>query len=84
MAELRRVGGGMESHRRPAGPRNLLPAEVEICQVLGIEEQDYWEFVDAAAKYVAERPAEYDIVPDVRNEPVSIVLTIYQWHFPDV
>jgi hypothetical protein len=68
----------MESHRRPAGPRHLLPAEVELCQFIGIDEKDYWEFVDSAAKYVADRPKEYAIVPDIRNEvgTVSLVLTV--------
>ena len=78
MAELRRVGGRLESHRRPRGPRALLPAEVELCETLGINEQEYWTFVDAAAEYVHERSEEYELIPDVRNEPatVAIVLTV--------
>ena len=77
MAELRRVGGRLESHRRIRGPRALLPAEVELCETLGINEQEYWTFVDAAAEYVHERSEEYELVPDVRNDVVTaIVLTV--------
>ena len=34
----------VESIRRPSGRRNLLPAEVALCEFIGITEQDYWEF----------------------------------------
>ena len=40
--QIRQVGGGMESHRSPLGPRRLLPAEADLCNALGIEESDYW------------------------------------------
>jgi len=53
-----------------------LPAEVEICQTLGITEEDYWIFVEDAANYVAERGEEYAHIPDVRNDPVSIIVNI--------
>lgn len=76
MAELRRVGGRLESHRRPRGERSLLPAEVEICQTLGITEKEYWIFVEDAANYVAERGEEYAHIPDVRNDPVTILINI--------
>ena len=35
----------MESIRQPYGQRLLLPAEVELCEVLGISEEEYFYFV---------------------------------------
>ena len=69
--QIRQVGGGMESHRSPLGPRRLLPAEAELCNALGIEESDYWEFIDLIQLHKPTRPSEYDLVPDIVNEPVS-------------
>ena len=36
----------MESFRRPGGRRVLLPAEVELCETVGITEDEYWYFVE--------------------------------------
>ena len=76
MAELRRVGGEMVPHRRPAGPRRLLPAEAELCNAVGLTEEEYWFFVDQTAAYNAERSKEYELIPDVRNEPVNVLFTL--------
>lgn len=76
MAELRRVGGGLESHRRPGGRRALLPAEAELCNALGLTESDYWYFVELTEAYNGQRDEAYALVPDVRNDPVSIVLAV--------
>ena len=38
----------MEPHRRPSGRRLLLPAEVELCEAVGLSEDEYWYFVEAA------------------------------------
>ena len=72
--DIRRVGGSMESYRRPAGPRRLLPAEAELCNALGIEESDYWGFVDLIQLHRPTRPSEYDLVPNIVNDPVSTFL----------
>ena len=61
----------MEPIRRPAGPRALLPAEVEMCQVLGITEADYWMFVDLAQAHNGERREGYELIPDIRCEPAT-------------
>lgn len=79
MAELpriRRVGGSLESHRAPAGMRVLLPAEIELCEAVGLTEQEYWDFVQLNEAYNGERSEAYAHIPDVRNDPVTIVVNI--------
>ena len=60
----------MEPHRRPAGRRALLPAEVEVCQHVGLTEEEYWFFVDQAEQYNGKRDSAYDLIPDIRCDPV--------------
>ena len=63
--------------RRGFGPRSaLLPYEVDICQNLGLTAEEYLEFFDAAYKYVEKRKEEYELIPDVRNEPTTILVNI--------
>lgn len=66
----------MEPGRRPAGRRVLLPAEAELCNVLGLNEEDYWYFVALTDAYSGQRDEAYELVPDVRNDPVSIIITL--------
>ena len=50
MAELpkniRRPGGDLVSARQPFGRRVLLPTEADLCNLLGITEEEYWQFVE--------------------------------------
>ena len=69
MDKLRRIGGKMESFRRPGGRRVLLPAEIELCKTVGITEDEYWYFVELAQAYNGKRPKEYDTLPYVVNMP---------------
>ena len=66
----------MESIRRPSGRRVLLPYEVDMCEMLGITPDDYWDFIFAAQEHLKERDKAYELVPDIRNDPVSIVTTL--------
>ena len=59
----------MESFRRPGGRRVLLPAEIELCETVGITEDEYWYFVELAQAYNGKRPKEYDEIPYVVNMP---------------
>ena len=59
----------MESFRRPGGRRVLLPAEIELCKIVGITEDEYWYFVELAQAYNGKRPKEYDEIPYVVNMP---------------
>lgn len=74
MAELRRVGGEMESRRTLAAPRVLLPSEIQLIQALGISDDDYWDFLRINDEHNAKRPKEYDHVPEVSNGPVGPIL----------
>ena len=77
MDSLQRVGGHLESHRRPSGRRAvLLPVEVSLCEQLGITADEYWDFVANAQDAVKERPEEYAHIPDVVNDPVTIIVNI--------
>jgi len=75
MAEFRRIGGEMESHRRPSGRRVLLPAEVELCNTVGLTQDEYFHFLDLTDSFNGKRSKEYDLVPDVRNGPTAIAIT---------
>ena len=57
----------MESFRRPGGRRVLLPAEIELCETIGITEDEYWYFVELTQAYNGKRPKEYDEIPYVVN-----------------
>ena len=76
MAELRRVGGEMVTHRRPAGRRVLLAYEQQLIDTVGITESEYWEFVSRAEAYKSEQPAGYELIPDIRNEPISLTTVL--------
>ena len=64
----------MVASKRPHGRRLLLPTEVEFCNLLGISEDEYWYFQDQVAFYNGERPEGYELIPDIRCEPVSALL----------
>lgn len=74
MSELRRINGDMESLRRPSGRRILLPAEIELCNVVGITADEYFYFVDLAESYNGKRPEAYDLVPDIKNDATAIAI----------
>ena len=78
MADVLRVGGNLEPARRPTGRRVLLPAEAELCNVVGITEAEYWEFVEKIEAYNGKRPEGYELIPDVRNDPVvtSVIVNL--------
>ena len=77
MDSLQRVGGHLESHRRPSGRRAvLLPVEVDLCEQLGITADEYWDFIANAQDAIKERPEEYAHIPDVVNDPVTIIVNI--------
>ena len=76
MAEFRSVGGEMVTHRRPAGRRVLLAYEQQLIDTVGITEPEYWEFVSRAEAYKSERPEGYELIPDIRNEPISLTTVL--------
>ena len=67
MAEhIRRVGGKMDSLRGLSSSRALFPEEVELCNLLGLTEKEYWFFVDKTTSYNGKRSEFYDLVPDIQ------------------
>ena len=65
----------MESFRRPGGRRVLLPAEVELCETVGITEDEYFYFIELTQAFNGKRPKEYDEIPYVVNDFVSAIIT---------
>ena len=56
----------------------LFPAEIELCETVGITEDEYLYFVELAQAYNGKRPKEYDDIPYIINMPFvgSIVSAI--------
>ena len=75
MAELpkniRRPGGDLVSARQPFGRRVLLPTEADLCNLLGITEEEYWQFVEQVAAKSKERPKGYEHIPDITCDPIT-------------
>jgi len=46
----------------------LLPAEAELCNAIGLSEEEYWYFVELTEAYNGTRAKEYELVPDVVND----------------
>jgi len=45
----------------------LLPAEVELCETVGITEDEYFYFIELTQAYNGKRPKEYDELPYIVN-----------------
>jgi len=45
----------------------LLPAEVELCETVGLTEDEYFYFIELTQAYNGKRPKEYDEIPYVVN-----------------
>jgi hypothetical protein len=67
-------GGRMVPYRQSADPV-LLPYEKQLIDSLGCTEEEYKEFVRHLQHKAYARPAGYDHVPDIRNDPTGGILT---------
>ena len=76
MAELpkniRKVGGEMVTARSPFSRRVLLPTEADLCNALGITEEEYFQFLEGVAAKVKEKPEAYRSVPDLVAGPAVV------------
>ena len=54
----------------------LLPAEVELCETVGITEDEYWYFVELTQAYNGKRPKEYDELPYIVNFQALGLITV--------
>ena len=61
----------MESSNLFGGFRALLPYEVELCNALGITDKEYLQFLDLTYKYHKDSRKGYELIPDIRCDPVS-------------
>ena len=50
----------------------LLPTEADLCNLLGITEEEYWQFVEQVAAKSKERPKGYEHIPDIRSGPLLV------------
>jgi hypothetical protein len=47
----------------------LLPTEADLCNALGLTEEEYFQFLEGVAAKAKERPKAYGLVPDIVNMP---------------
>ena len=59
----------MESPRIFGGGRALLPHETQLCDALGITEEEYWQFVYLIESVNGKRSKAYDLIPNIVNMP---------------
>ena len=65
----------MEPHRGPQYRTALLPWEQQFCEAVGITTEEYFEFHDLVSQHIKEEKGR-ELIPDVRNEPVTIVTLV--------
>ena len=79
MAELqkniRKPGGDLVAARSPFTRRVLLPTEADLCNLLGLTEEEYFQFLEGVAAKVKERPEAYGLIPDLVNGPLVVPVT---------
>lgn len=54
----------------------LLPYEKELIRILGCTEEEYRRYTQEVALKSKQRPAGYEAIPDIRCDPVSIVVSL--------
>ena len=69
---IRRTDGSVEPYRGLTRRSHLLPHERDICEQLGITSEEYFDFFDLLGQARERRAREYDLIPDIRNEPISL------------
>ena len=82
MAELpkniRKVGGEMVAARSPFTRRVLLPTEADLCNALGLTEEEYYQFLEGVAAKIKERPEAYGLVPEIFAGPGAGALALWK------
>lgn len=66
---------GLETGGKPFNPP-LLSFEIALIELLGCSEAEYREFIRHAELQARIRPAEYDHIPDITNDPVSVLVSL--------
>ena len=68
----------MVAARSPFTRRVLLPTEADLCNALGLTEEEYFQFLEGVAAKVKERPEAYGLVPEIFAGPGAGALALYQ------
>ena len=63
----------MASYHGLTNRKVLLPFETELCNTLGLSKEEYFEYLERA-RLTPVRGEEYALVPDVRNDPVTVAV----------
>ena len=81
MAELpehiRKPGGDLVPARGPFNRKVLLPAEADLCNILGITKEEYFKFLEEVAAKTKKRPEAYDLVPEIVNGPGAGIFALW-------
>lgn len=72
----RRENDHLDPINRAYTNRALLPAEVELCNTLGLTLDEYWYFCQLTEAYTKDRAKEYELVPDIQNGDFGISLAV--------
>jgi len=67
-------GGRMVPYRKQFDPLPLLPWEKQLIAALECSEDDYRQFVRELHRKAIVRPAGYEHIPDVRNDPLTVAI----------
>jgi hypothetical protein len=66
----------MVPYRGITNRRALLPAEQSLIETLGCTKEEYFQFLEDCHYASIERGKEYALIPDVRNDPVSLAINL--------
>ena len=66
----------MDAPGIPYGGRALLPSEVALCNTVGLTAEEYLYFCQLSDVYDGTRDAEYEHIPDIKNDIVTPIVTI--------
>jgi len=72
--DIRKPGGDLVSARSPFTRRVLLPTEADLCNLLGLTEEEYFQFLEGVAAKVKERPEAYGVVPSIYASGVELYI----------
>ena len=72
---IRRPGGDLVASKSPFTRRVLLPTEADLCNALGLTEEEYFQFLENVAADIKKRPEAYNLVPEIVNGPAGLLYT---------
>jgi len=70
--DIRKPGGALVSARSPFTRRVLLPTEADLCNLLGLTEEEYFQFLEGVAAKIKERPEAYGVIPSIYASGVEL------------